>query len=79
MILHGIKAVSTSIQDQNEYKNIHLYLANVFRLNSKSIEVAIVGLNQSFKLLSQEENQSYLDRLKDVFIFEKKKVLLILN
>lgn len=52
LILHGIKAVSTSVQDQNE-------------LNAKSIEVAIVGKGQPFRFLTQEENKAYLDRLKD--------------
>lgn len=50
LVLHGIKAVSTSIQDQNE-------------LNARSIEVAIVGKDHPFRLLSQEQNQTYLDRL----------------
>jgi len=52
LILHGIKAVSTSIQDDTD-------------LTAKSIEVAIVGFGQPFKILTLEENQVYLGRVKE--------------
>jgi len=50
LILHAVKAVSTSIQDEAE-------------LNSKSIEVAVVGVDHPFTILSPQENQAYLTRL----------------
>jgi len=52
LILHGVKAVSTSVQDEAD-------------LNAKSIEIALVGADQAFKIVSQEENQVYLTGLKE--------------
>jgi len=52
LIVHAVKAVSTSVQDETD-------------LTFKSIEVAIVGLGLPFKILSHDENQIYLNRLKD--------------
>jgi len=51
LILHAVKSVSSSVQDDAE-------------LNSKSIEVAIVGKDTPFRILAIEENQTYLDRVK---------------
>jgi len=51
LILNAVKAVSTSVQDEAE-------------LNSKSIEIAVVGKDLPFRILALEENQTYLDRLK---------------
>lgn len=52
LITHGVKAISTSVQDEAE-------------LNSKSIEIAIVGHGTPFKILTQDENQTQLTTLKD--------------
>jgi len=52
LILHAVKAVSTSVQDEAE-------------LTQKSLEVAIVGLNTPFKILDLEENQTYLGQIKE--------------
>jgi len=52
LILHAVKAVSTSVQDETE-------------LTSKSLEIAIVGHDTPFKILNGEENTVYLGRLKE--------------
>ena len=70
LVLHAVKAVSTSVQDEAEYKFFwkKLVLMWICRLNSKSIEIAVVGKDLSFRILAQEENQTYLERLKTVNI-----------
>jgi len=51
LILHAVKAVSTSVQDETE-------------LTSKSLEVAIVGHDTPFRILTLEENEKYLAQVK---------------
>jgi len=50
LILHGLQAISNSAQEENE-------------VNDKSVEIAIVGVDTPFKILTSEEIKEYLSKL----------------
>jgi len=52
LILNTLKALKSSVQEENE-------------LNEKSVEIAIVGVDQPFRLLTQEEYTDYLKKLEN--------------
>eukprot|EP01016_Furgasonia_blochmanni_P053427 TRINITY_DN8632_c0_g1_i5.p1 TRINITY_DN8632_c0_g1~~TRINITY_DN8632_c0_g1_i5.p1 ORF type:complete len:266 (+),score=71.32 TRINITY_DN8632_c0_g1_i5:250-1047(+) len=52
LILHGLKALKSAIQEDNE-------------LTSKSVEVAYVGLNDNFTQLTEADIEAYFTKLAD--------------